>query len=46
MRQLQQATLDANVRRVANDRGFEIVGLKHVGTSVVRLTAYVGNLDE
>lgn len=46
IRQMQQAILENNVRRVSNEQGFEVVGLKFINPSVVRLTTYVGNEDE
>ena len=43
---MQYDALKANLRSVANDQGFEIVAIEHINSSVVRLTAYVGNEDE
>ena len=45
-REMQYDAINANLRRFANAEGFEIVSVKRINSSVVRLTAYVGNQDE
>ena len=45
-RELQFDTIEADLRRVANAQGFEVVAIERVNSSVIRLTAYVGNENE
>ena len=42
-RQMQYDAIKANLGQAANDQGFEIVSIKQINSSVVRLAAYIGD---
>ena len=45
-RRMQYDAIRANLRRAADDQGFEIASFEHINSSVVRLAVFVGNQDE
>ena len=45
LRAMQEETLEANLRRVANSQGFELLHISHRHHPVVELALYLGDVD-
>ena len=46
LRAMQQDALAVNLRRVANDQGFELLHISYRRHPVVEFSAYMGDLDD
>lgn len=46
LREMQQQTMEVNLRQVANGKGFEIFHVSHRHHPVVEFSIYMGEMDE